>query len=133
MRRASVSYFGNVTYSLMDRYLATATYRRDGSSKFGPEKLYGNFEAVSAGWRISGENFMKDISWLNDLKLRASYGSTGNDAIQTGLYLSSLNSGGFGDYDLGGTNVTSMAGYYPYQLGNPSAHWESNISTNIGF
>ncbi len=67
-------------------------------------------------------------------KLRASYGSTGNDAIQTGLVpLFTLNSGGFGDYDLGGTNLTSLAGYYPYQLGNPNAHWESNISTNIGF
>lgn len=130
---SNVSYFGNVTYSLMDRYLATATYRRDGSSKFGPNFQYGNFEAVSAGWRISGENFMKNVRWLSDLKLRASYGSTGNDAIGTGLYLATLSSGGFGDYDLGGTNITSLSGYFPYQLGNPNVHWESNISTNIGF
>lgn len=129
----NVSYFGNVTYSLLDRYLATATYRRDGSSKFGPNEQYGNFEAVSAGWRISGENFMKNIGWLNDLKLRASYGSTGNDAIGTGLYLATLSSGGFGDYDLAGTNITSLAGYFPYQLGNNDVHWESNVSTNIGF
>jgi TonB-linked SusC/RagA family outer membrane protein len=130
---ASVSYFGNVTYSLMDRYLLTGTYRRDGSSKFGPEKLYGNFAAGSVGWRISEENFLRNVSWLNDLKLRASYGSTGNDAIGTGLYLATLASGGFGDYDLGGTNLTSLAGYFPYQLGNATVHWESNISTNVGF
>jgi TonB-linked SusC/RagA family outer membrane protein len=130
---ANVSYFGNFTYSLMDRYLLTGTYRRDGSSKFGPEKLYGNFGAVSAGWRISEENFLRNVGWLNDLKLRASYGSTGNNAIGTGLYLATLASGGFGDYDLGGTNLTSLAGYYPYQLGNPSVRWEANISDNVGF
>ena len=130
---ASVSYFGNATYSLMDRYLATATFRRDGSSKFGPNVLYGNFGAASVGWRMSEENFMKNISWLNDLKLRASYGSTGNDEIGTGKYLATLNSGPFGNYDLAGTNITSLAGYYPYQLGNANLHWESNISTNIGF
>jgi TonB-linked SusC/RagA family outer membrane protein len=129
----NISYFGNITYSLMDKYLATATYRRDGSSKFGPDKQYGNFEAGSGGWRVSEENFMKSISWLNDLKLRASYGSTGNDAISTGLYLGTFSSGGFGDYDLAGTNTSSLAGYFPYQLGNPYLHWESNISTNIGF
>ncbi|HEV2479116.1 MAG TPA: SusC/RagA family TonB-linked outer membrane protein, partial [Puia sp.] len=130
---ANVSYFGNFTYSLMDRYLLTGTYRRDGSSKFGPEKLYGNFGAVSAGWRISEENFLRNVGWLNDLKLRGSYGSTGNNAIGTGLYLATLASGGFGDYDLGGTNLTSLAGYYPYQLGNPSVRWEANISDNVGF
>jgi TonB-linked SusC/RagA family outer membrane protein len=129
----NISYFANVTYSLMDKYLATATYRRDGSSKFGPDEQYGNFAAGSVGWRISDENFMKNISWLNDLKLRASYGSTGNNAIQTGAYLATLASGGFGDYDLAGTNLSSIAGYYPSQLGNPALHWESNISTNIGF
>lgn len=130
---ANVSYFGNITYSLMDRYLLTGTFRRDGSSKFGPDKLYGSFAAASAGWRISEENFLRNVGWLNDLKLRASYGSTGNDAIGTGLYLATLASGGFGDYDLGGTNLTSLAGYYPYQLGNSNVHWESNISTNVGF
>jgi TonB-linked SusC/RagA family outer membrane protein len=130
---SNVSYFANATYSLKDRYLATATFRRDGSSKFGPDNRYGNFGAASLGWRISEENFMKTITWINDLKLRASYGSTGNNEIGTGQYLATLNSGPFGDYDLGGTNITSLAGYYPYRLGNPHLHWESNISTNLGF
>jgi len=132
-KAASISYFGNLTYSLMDKYLATATFRRDGSSRFGPDKLYGNFGAASVGWRISGEDFMKNIAWLNDLKLRVSYGASGNDEIGSGLYLATLSSGGFGDYDLAGTNVNSQAGYYLYQFGNPNLHWESNRSTNIGF
>lgn len=129
----STSVFANMTYSLLDKYLFTATGRRDGSSKFGPADRYGNFGAVSAGWRMSGEKFMENIKWLDDLKLRASYGSTGNDAIGSGLYLGTLASGGFGNYDLGGTNTTSMTGYFPYQLGNPDVHWESNVTTNIGF
>jgi TonB-linked SusC/RagA family outer membrane protein len=129
----SVSEFANVTYSLLDKYLLTATGRRDGSSKFGPNDRYGNFGAASAGWRMSGEKFMESLHWLDDLKLRASYGSTGNDAILSGLYLTTLQGGGFGNYDLGGTNTTSMTGYFPYQLGNGSIKWESNISTNIGF
>jgi TonB-linked SusC/RagA family outer membrane protein len=132
-KATNVSYFGNITYSLMDKYLATATVRRDGSSKFGPDRQYGNFGAGSIGWRISQEDFMKNIAWMNDLKLRASYGATGNDEIGTGKYLATLNSGGFGDYDLTGTNSSSLSGYYPAQLGNGALHWEANHSTNIGF
>jgi TonB-dependent starch-binding outer membrane protein SusC len=127
------SAFVSVNYSLLDKYLFSATGRRDGSSKFGPEQEYGNFGAVSAGWRISQENFLKNVNWLNDLKLRASYGTAGNDAIPTGLYLSTLAHSSFGNYDLGGTNITSMNGYYPDQLGNPYLHWESNKTLNLGF
>jgi TonB-linked SusC/RagA family outer membrane protein len=129
----SASEFVNVTYAWLDKYLFTATGRRDGSSKFGPDDRYGNFGAVSGGWRMSGEKFMEKLVWLNDLKLRASYGSTGNDAIASGLYLGTLSSGPFGSYDLAGTNTSSMTGYFPYQLGNPDVHWESNITTNVGF
>ncbi len=129
----SASEFANVTYAWLDKYLFTATGRRDGSSKFGPDDRYGNFGAISGGWRITGEKFMDKLVWLDDLKLRASYGSTGNDAIGSGLYLGTLSSGPFGSYDLAGTNTTSMTGYFPYQLGNPDIHWESNITTNVGF
>lgn len=128
-----ISTFASVNYSLMDKYLFTATGRRDGSSKFGPDAEYGNFGAVSAGWRISQEEFLKNVSWLNDLKLRASYGTAGNDAIPSGLYLTTLTGGPFGMYDLGGTNTTSMVGYFTSQLGNPYLHWESNKTLNIGF
>lgn len=129
-----VSMVGNATYSLMDKYLLTGTFRRDGSSNFGPDDRYGNFAAASAGWRLSSEDFMKNIHWINDLKVRASYGTAGNDAGNGSVsYIGYLASGPFGDYDLAGTNINSMSGYYPYQLGNPNLHWESNKTTNIGF
>jgi len=124
---------GNVTYSLLDKYLFTATGRRDGSSKFGPDNRFGNFGSVSGGWRISKEAFMGNILWINDLKLRASYGTIGNDAIGTGIYEDVYNSDPFGSYDLGGTNTSSMSGYYLSILGNPQIKWETNKTTNIGF
>ncbi|HWK04726.1 MAG TPA: TonB-dependent receptor [Puia sp.] len=129
----NASFFGNLTYSLLDKYLFTASARWDGSSKFGPNEIYGNFGAVSGGWRISKERFMDPIRWISDLKLRASYGTAGNDAIPSGEYLSTLIVNGFGYYDLGGTNTSSLAGAYPYQIGNSNLHWESNNTTNIGF
>lgn len=129
----SLSYFASVNYSLMDKYLFSATGRRDGSAKFGPDAVYGNFGAVSAGWRISKETFLEDVKWLNDLKLRASYGTAGNDNVSSGEYLTLLHHDNFGNYDLGGTNNTSMNGFYTYQAGNPYLHWETNKTTNIGF
>jgi len=128
-----ISTFANVSYSLLDKYLFTATGRRDGTSKFGPDAEFGNFGALSAGWRISKESFLQNALWLNDLKLRASYGTAGNDAVASGEYLTTLSGNTFGNYDLGGTNTTSMNGYYTYQLGNSLLHWESNKTTNIGF
>lgn len=129
----SSSLFGNATYSLMDKYLLTGTVRRDGSSKFGVNSRFGNFGAVSAGWRISHEKFLEKVNWLNDLKLRASYGSSGNDAIATGAYVDTYTSDPYGAYDLGGTNTSSMSGYYLSAFGNADVHWETNITTNAGF
>lgn len=133
-KATNISYFANVTYSLMDKYLFTGTVRRDGSSSFGPKETYGNFGAASAGWRISKENFLKDVSWLNDLKLRASYGTVGNNAVGIpNAYLALLTHDANGNYDLGGTNTSSLAGYYPSQLANPYLQWEVNKTTNLGF
>jgi TonB-linked SusC/RagA family outer membrane protein len=132
-KQTDASLFGNLTYSLMDKYLFTASGRRDGSSKFGPYRIYGDFGAVSGGWRISKERFMENIQWISDLKLRASYGSAGNNAIPSGLYQSSYSVNSFGYYDLAGTNTASMVGAYLYQFGNPNLHWETNVTTNIGF
>jgi TonB-linked SusC/RagA family outer membrane protein len=133
-KTTNVSYFANVTYSLYDKYLFTATARRDGTSLFGPQEQYGNFGAASAGWRISQEDFLKNVSWLNDLKLRASYGTAGNNAVNVGnAYLTLLAGGPFGNYDLGGTNTSSLPGFYPAQLGNPYLQWEVNKTTNLGF
>jgi TonB-linked SusC/RagA family outer membrane protein len=132
-KSTTISEFANVTYSLLDKYFFTATDRRDGSSIFGPDDVYGNFPAASVGWRISQENFLKNVTWLSDLKLKASYGKVGNDEIGDGKYLSLLSGGSFGNYDLGGTNTTSLNGFYLSQHGNADLHWETNETTNIGF
>jgi TonB-dependent starch-binding outer membrane protein SusC len=129
----STAVLANITYSLMDKYLFTATGRRDGSSKFGPDNPFGNFGSVSAGWRISKEAFMDKVTWLTDLKLRGAYGTIGNDAIGTGIYEDVYTSDAFGRYDLGGTNTSSMSGYYLYLLGNQHIKWETNKTTNLGF
>ncbi|MCD8167602.1 MAG: SusC/RagA family TonB-linked outer membrane protein [Bacteroides sp.] len=76
-----LSYFGRANYSLMDKYMLTLTFRADGSSNFSPEHRWGYFPAAALAWRVSEELFMKNISWLDDLKLRISYGQVGNDAI----------------------------------------------------
>lgn len=133
-KSTAVSEFGNVTYSLMDKYLLTGTFRHDGSSVFGGLYRYGTFPAASAGWRISEEKFMDNVKWIDDLKLRASWGKTGNNAIgsQSGSSLYTQNDNIYGGYDLAGTNISQVLGAYESVLGNPYVHWESNITTNIG-
>src|SRR5690606_35849671 len=76
-----ISYFGRVNYTFNDKYLFEANIRRDGSSRFSDGERWGWFPSASAGWRISQENFMKNVSFVQDLKLRASYGVLGNDAL----------------------------------------------------
>ncbi|MBV9961974.1 MAG: TonB-dependent receptor [Parafilimonas sp.] len=134
-KATSVSTFGNVTYSLMDKYLLSGTLRHDGSSVFGGLSHYGTFPAASAGWRISEEKFMEDMKWISDLKLRASWGKAGNNAIppQAANTLYRQNDNIYGGYDLAGTNISQVVGAYGSQLGNPHIHWESNNTTNIGF
>ena len=129
----TTSYIANVTYALMDKYLVEGSFRRDGSSDFGPNIRYGYFGSASIGWRMSSENFMKDIRWLDDLKPRVAFGSVGNDDAGTVSYLATIASGPFGAYDLAGTNTSSMAGYFPYQLGNAGLQWEANQTLNAGF
>ncbi|MGC4037057.1 MAG: TonB-dependent receptor [Chitinophagaceae bacterium] len=130
----STSVFGNVNYSLLDKYLFSFVIRRDGSSKFGPLNKYGTFPSYSVGWRVSKEKFMDNISWIDDLKLRAAIGSNGNDAIPSGLYENQYNTNTYvSSYDLGGLNSGAMTGVGLYQIGNPYIHWETNKTTNIGF
>jgi TonB-linked SusC/RagA family outer membrane protein len=132
----STSVFGNLNYTLLDKYLFGFVARRDGSSKFGPLNRYGNFFSYSGGWRVSKEKFLKDVSWLNDLKLRVAYGENGNNAIPADLYLDRYTLSGYvnySSYDLNGTNNTAFTGAGLYQLGNPYIHWETNQTTNVGF
>jgi len=126
------SVFGKLDYSFKDRYLASFTIRRDGSSNFGEANKYGNFPAVSAGWRVSEEEFMKDIKWITDLKLRGGYGETGNQRIPPYNYMNRYESSiANSAYAVGGGNgLTTGVRQNAYQ--NPDIKWEAVKSLNIG-
>ncbi len=129
-----LSYFGKVDYTFADKYLASFTVRRDGSSRFGPENRWGTFPAASVGWRISQEPFMRNINWLTDLKLRASYGKMGNQRINPANAFSTFGSGpGSSNYAINGQNTSTDQGFQALFIGNPSGKWETNITKNIGF
>jgi len=129
------SLFGRLNYEYANKYLLEAVVRRDGSSRFGSKNTYGTFPAFSAGWRISKESFMASTeSWLNELKLRLGYGTTGNDRI--GNYNSYTNFAiNYFDsfYPISGANATTGAtGFYQSTFGNPDVKWETTKTTNIG-
>ncbi len=140
-----VSFFGKANYTYADKYMASFTIRRDGSSRFGSNNQYGTFPSVSVGWRLTQENFMKKTSgWLDDLKVRYSWGQTGNQEISntarytlyravvsTGLW----ESGAAGStYDIKGTNGGLILdnGYVRSQRGNDDIKWETTTQHNIG-
>ena len=128
------SFFGRVNYTYADKYLLTATFRADGSSKFASGNRWGFFPAVALGWRISEENFMKHINWLSNLKLRLSYGEAGNNRIPSGSIYQPFSFPN--DYSklkepyFDGTMGTVM------ELGNTKSNtdlkWETTITRNVG-
>ena len=122
-----IAFFGRVSYDYDGRYLFTASLRHEGSSKFGADNKWGNFPAVSAGWRISSEKFMKDVKWVNDLKLRADYGVTGNQDF--GSYLSLNTMTGFGYYFYNGRYFQVWG---PSKNVNPDLKWEKGKNWNVG-
>jgi TonB-linked SusC/RagA family outer membrane protein len=126
------SYFGKLDYAYDDKYLVSATIRRDGSSKFLSDVRYGIFPAVSLGWRISQEGFMKELPFISDLKLRASYGEVGNQDIRN-YNFSNLYGGSVGStfYDINASG-TPATGYALRERGNASTIWESAKTTNFG-
>ena len=129
-----VSQFATGSYSYNDRFLASATVRRDGSSRF-IENKYGIFPSGSLGWRVSKEKFMDKISFINDLKLRASYGILGNNEVG-GDYpgYSNFSTGiDAANYDIRGTGNSTVTGFEQSSTGNPKLKWESSAVTNIGF
>ncbi|MEP6950028.1 MAG: TonB-dependent receptor [Ginsengibacter sp.] len=131
---SNLSTFGNINYSLLDKYLLSFVYRHDGSSVFGPQDRYGDFFSYSGGWRISDEKFMKGLKFINDFKIRAARGENGNNAIPSGLFENQYNTNTYvSSYDLNGSNNSALIGVGLYQLGNPFIHWEKNITTNVGF
>ncbi len=128
------SLFAQAVYSYNDRYLFTATIRRDGASVFGSEQTYGYFPAFSAGWILTQEDFMSNVSWLNFLKLRGSWGKLGsysniNATNQFTLYGASA---GQSYYDINGTSNSTVLGFQSQQYGSPTTGWERDNITNIG-
>ena len=139
-----VSFFGKANYSFDNRYLLGLTLRYDGSSRFGANNRYATFPSVSLGWRINNESFLSDKTWLNDLKLRASWGQTGNQEISNlaryFVYVPNYGvneSGGqsYGtSYDITGSNGGSIlqSGFKRNQIGNPDIKWETTTQYNVG-
>ncbi|MEO1450011.1 MAG: SusC/RagA family TonB-linked outer membrane protein, partial [Bacteroidota bacterium] len=130
--RATASQFGRIQYGFQSKYLFDATLRRDGSSVLGTDK-YGVFPAFSVAWRISEEAFMPKGKWLNDLKLRASWGQSGNDQTNNPYNSFSTFSSGLGNsfYAIDGSDNNITLGYQSRAIGNPDAKWETTTTSNI--
>lgn len=126
-----LSYFAQAHYSYDKKYLATFSIRRDGSSVFAKGNQYGNFPSLSLAWNAKEENFLKDVNWLNNLKVRLSYGQSGNNRITAFLYRTFYDVSSDYGYAFG-SSVTPGAAP-PEQLANPNIKWESTISKNLGF
>jgi TonB-linked SusC/RagA family outer membrane protein len=126
IQRSILSYMGRVNYGFNDKYLLTATLRADGASQFGDNTKWGYFPSVAVAWNLSSEEFMQSISSIDLAKLRVSYGSTGNQAIQPyqtrGLLSRSVYN--FGD--------NAVFGYGPNTIGNPNLQWETSRTLNLG-
>jgi len=125
------SYFGRVSYNYDEKYLFTGIIRRDGSSKFGSDRVYGTFPSASIGWIATRENFFPKNTFVDYLKVRASYGILGNElALSTFQYTPIVGSAGGGSYVVGGQLVT---GFGPNTLANPLLQWERTKSADIAF
>ena len=122
-----IGLFARATYNYDDRYLLMASIRRDGSSKFGKGMKWGYFPGISAGWRLNNEEFLKDVSWLNNLKLRAGYGVTGIDISSPYQSLASIDYSG--NYMYNGEWIQPIS---PTRNDNPNLHWEKKFEYNVG-
>ena len=129
------SWFGRVNYGFADKYLLTATLRADGSSKFGANNRYGIFPSVAAGWNISKESFLSDVDAISNLKLRASWGKTGNQEIPNKItqrsYKSASDGSGQATYPMNDSGNYPV-GIYLVRANNPDLQWEVTTQTNIG-
>jgi len=123
---STLASFGRLNYAFQDKYLFSGTFRREGSSRFGTNNKWGNFPAASIGWRISEESFIPTLSWLNDLKLRASWGVTGNNNIGNYSSLSFMN---INNYILGNNLVS---GKIISSFANANLGWEKSNQLDVG-
>jgi len=121
-----ISYLGRINYSWSDKYLVTATFRSDGSSRFGEANRFANFPSVAAAWRLSQEKFIKHIKSIDNLKLRTSFGTSGNNNIGNYASLASVNAG---SYIFGSTQVSAAA----VGISNPNLTWEESQQVDGGF
>ncbi|WKK66443.1 SusC/RagA family TonB-linked outer membrane protein [Lutimonas zeaxanthinifaciens] len=143
------SYFARANYAYKDKYLFSASFRREGSSIFGSDTKYGSFPAISAGWNISNEDFLRDSKAVSYLKLRVSYGVTGNDRLNTGNVNPNVSSGNnslstgnvmidyYPSYALLGANTAVIngaivSGFDPLNISNPQLQWERSVEINPG-
>jgi TonB-linked SusC/RagA family outer membrane protein len=128
------SIFGRIDYSLMDKYLVNVTLRRDGSSRFGPESRYGVFPAASIGWRLSSEEFMQPLTFIDELKVRVGWGQMGNqlNVDRENAYSFYRSTPGNSSYDIEGTNNSVVQGFDMDRVGNPLTKWEASETTNFG-
>jgi TonB-linked SusC/RagA family outer membrane protein len=128
------SQFGRLDYQYNDKYLLSATIRRDGASVFDANHRFGVFPSVSAGWRISQESFLKDVTFINDLKLRGGWGKLGSIANigATNPYSLYSSGAGYSYYSIDGNPDGATMGFYQSQYGNPATTWEQDIISNVG-
>jgi TonB-linked SusC/RagA family outer membrane protein len=133
--RKLFSQFGQVNYNYNNKYLFSATLRRDGSSVFGEANKYGIFPAISAGWRISQEEFMRSIPWITELKIRGGYGIMGNERpIGSANRFNTIGgTPGSTGYDISGSNTSVASGIRVTGVGATDVKWETNATSNIGF
>ena len=128
---ALMSYLGRLSYNYDSKYLITANFRTDGSSKLSPENRFGYFPSLSAAWRMSSENFMKDIEWLDDMKLRVGWGKTGNQSgISDYAYLEMLNIQRIPWWETG--NDRAVVNISPANMRNRDLTWETTTQSNVG-
>jgi TonB-dependent starch-binding outer membrane protein SusC len=128
------SQFGRLDYQYNDKYLLSATVRRDGASVFDPNHRFGVFPSVSAGWRISQESFLKNTAFINDLKIRGGWGKLGSIANigATNPYSLYSSGAGYSYYSINGDPDGATMGFYQSQFGNPATTWEQDIVSNVG-
>jgi len=119
---AMESWLGRLFYNFADRYMLTATIRRDGSSKLGPDNRWNTAPSLSLAWRINNEAFMKNVTWMDNLKLRLGWGIVGNQSAGNYAYGTTM----------GNTNTAWGTGYYPGNFGNPKLQWEQTSAYNLG-
>jgi TonB-linked SusC/RagA family outer membrane protein len=122
-----LSYLGRINYNFNNKYYVTASYRTDGSSRFGANKKWGSFPSAALAWRISEESFLKDVSFLSELKLRTSYGRTGNNNIGNYAHLATI---GYDKYPFGGVQ---NGGFHQAVIDNPNLTWETQSQIDAGF